>query len=235
MAEAPIRSEQHGRAGQWPVKVFAVVVLTAAAAIFAGHVAVTGQPAPSQSPAEQVLEDFSKGEADGFPQGWNASRSEAMTRQAYVVRREGELSFLKTKGVDSRMRIFKRVAWDPKTYPVVTWRWRARSPITGTEPVAALFVSLDQDFFGIPVNTKYIWSPNLAKGTVVEGGFFRPAQIALRNNQDKVGEWIEERVNAYEDFKRIHNHEPAPQAWGISLVTGPGIELDFGSIRLSKQ
>jgi len=234
MAEAPIRSEQHGRAGQWPAKVLALVVLTAAA-IVTSHVAVTGQPAPSQNPAEQVLEDFSKGEADGFPQGWKASRSEAMTRQAYVVRREGELSFLKTKGVDSRMRIFKRVAWDPKTYPVVTWRWRARSPITGTEPVAALFISLDQDFFGIPVNTKYIWSPNLVKGAVVEGGLFRPTQIVLRNHLDKVGEWIEERVNAYEDFKRIHNHEPAPQAWGVSLVTGPGVELDFGSIKLAKQ
>ena len=234
MAEAPIRSEQHGRAGQWPAKVLALVVLTAAA-IVTSHVAVTGQPALSQNPAEQVLEDFSKGEADGFPQGWKASRSEAMTRQAYVVRREGELSFLKTKGVDSRMRIFKRVAWDPKTYPVVTWRWRARSPITGTEPVAALFISLDQDFFGIPVNTKYIWSPNLVKGAVVEGGLFRPTQIVLRNHLDKVGEWIEERVNAYEDFKRIHNHEPAPQAWGVSLVTGPGVELDFGSIKLAKQ
>ena len=158
-----------------------------------------------------------------------------MTRQAYVVRREGDQSFLKTKGVDSRMRIFKRIAWDPKVYPVVTWRWRARNPITGIEPGAALFISLDQDLFGIPVNTKYIWSPNLAKGTVVEGGFFRPAQIVLRNNQDKVGEWIEERVNAYEDFKRIHNHEPASQAWGISLVTGPGMELDFGSMKLARQ
>ncbi len=232
MAEAPIRSEQSGRVGQRPLK---VLTLTAAAAILISHVVVTGQPAPSQNPAEQVLEDFSKGEPDGFPQGWQASRSEAMTRQAYVVRREGDQTFLKTKGVDSRLRIFKRIAWDPKAYPVVTWRWRARSPIAGTEPVAALFISLDQDFFGIPVNTKYIWSPNLAKGVVVEGGFFRPAQIVLRSNQDKIREWIEERVNAYEDFKRIHNHEPAPQAWGISLVTGPGIELDFGSIGLAKQ
>lgn len=234
MAEAPARPEQRGPVGRRPLKVLALFPLTAASALLISHAVVTGQPAPSQNPAEQVLEDFLKGESDGFPQGWQASRSEAMTRQAYVVRREGDHAFLKTKGVDSRLRIFKRIAWDPKADPVVTWRWRARSPITGTEPVAALFISLDQDFFGIPVNTKYIWSPNLAKGTVVEGGFFRPAQIVLRNNQDKVGEWIEERVNAYEDFKRIHNHEPAPQAWGISLVTGPGIELDFGSIKLAK-
>lgn len=235
MAEPPIRPAQRVRAGRWPVKVLAQVILPAASAVFISHGVVTGQPVSSQNPAEQVLEDFSNGEADGFPHGWQASRSEAMTRQAYVVRREGDQTFLRTKGVDSRLRIFKRIAWDPKAYPIVTWRWRARSPITGTEPIAALFISLDQDFFGIPVNTKYIWSPNLARGVVVEGGFFRPTQTVLRNNQDKVGEWIEERVNAYEDFKRIHNHEPASQAWGISLVTGPGIELDFGSIKLVKQ
>ena len=235
MAEAPIRSERRARVGQWPVRGLALLALTAAAGVLGSYVIATSQPAPSVNPVEQLLEDFSKGEPDGFPRGWQASRSEAMTRQAYVVRREGDQSFLKTKGVDSQMRIFKRIAWDPKAYPVVTWRWRARNPITGTEPGGALFVSLDQDLFGIPVNTKYIWSPNLAKGTVVEGGFFRPAQIVLRNNQDKVGEWIEERVNVYEDFKRIHNHEPAAQAWGISLVTGPGMELDFGSIKLAKQ
>ncbi len=234
MGEAPARPAQRGLAGRRFLQVLVLFPL-AAAALLISRAVVTGQPAPPRNPAEQVLEDFSKGESDGFPQGWKASRSESATRKTYVVARDGEQSMLRTKGVDAQMRIFKRIAWDPKAYPVVTWRWRARSPITGTEPVAALFISLDQDFFGIPVNTKYIWSPSLAKGTVVEGGFFRPAQIVLRNNQDKVGEWIEERVNAYEDFKRIHNHEPAPQAWGISLVTGPGIELDFGSIKLARQ
>jgi len=209
------------------------VCLVGAALMWGG--VVIGQAVPPQTGnAAPILEDFSKAEPDGFPQGWQASRSEAATRNAYVVQREGDQTFLKTKGVDSRLRIFKRVAWDPKAYPIVTWRWRVRTPITGPEPAAALFVSLDEDFFGIPVNTKYIWSPNLAKGTVVEGGFFRPAQVVLRTNQDKVGEWLEERVNAYEDFKRIHNHEPAPKAWGISLVTGPGVELDFGSIALAK-
>lgn len=235
MAESPIRPAQHVRAGRWSVNALALSVCSATAVILGSYVVAIGQPASPQNPSEQVLEDFSKGEADGFPQGWKASRSESVTRKAYVIARDGEQSILRTKGVDAQMRIFKRIAWDPKAYPVITWRWRARSPIAGTEPVAALFISLDQDFFGIPVNTKYIWSPNLVKGAVVEGGLFRPTQIVLRNHLDKVGEWIEERVNAYEDFKRIHKHEPAPQAWGVSLVTGPGVELDFGSITLAKQ
>jgi hypothetical protein len=195
---------------------------------------VRAQPSPSNSNV-LVLEDFSRADPDGFPQGWQASRSERITRQAYQIQREGSQNFLRAKGVDSNVRIFRKIAWDPKAYPIVTWRWRLRSPSTTTEPLGAVFVSLDQDFFGIPINTKYVWSPNLPKGTLIEGGLFRPSQLVLRSGAEQVGEWIEERVNAYEDFKRIHNHEPAPQAWGISLVAGSDVEMDFGMIALARQ
>jgi hypothetical protein len=198
---------------------------------------ISGSTATGQasSSAEQILEDFTKGEADGFPAGWEASRSEALTRQAYVVAREGADSFLRVKGVGSSARIFKRVTWDPKSYPIVTWRWRLRGSTSGIDPLAAVFISLDQDFLGIPVNTKYIWSPNLAKGAIIPGGLFRPAQVVLRTGAEKQGEWLDERVNAYEDFKRIHNHEPAAQAWGISLVASEGVEIDFARIAVARQ
>ena len=189
----------------------------------------------ASSAAVLLLEDFSKADADGFPQGWHASRSETITRQAYQIQQEGTQTFLRCKGVDSNARIFKRMAWDPKAFPIVSWRWRLHASSTGTEPFAAVFISLDQDFFGIPINTKYLWSPNLSKGTIVDGGLFRPAQVVLRSGAEKMGEWIDERVNAYEDFTRIHKHEPAPQAWGISLVAGPGVAIDFGPIAATRQ
>ena len=182
-----------------------------------------------------LLEDFSKAEVDGFPQGWHASRSETITRQAYQIQQDGTQTYLRCKGVDSNVRIFKRMAWDPKAFPIISWRWRLHASPTGTEPFAAVFVSLDQDFFGIPINTKYLWSPNLSAGTIVEGGLFRPAQVVLRSGAEKIGEWIDERVNAYEDFTRIHKHEPASQAWGISLVAGPGVTIDFGPIAAARQ
>ncbi len=71
------------------------------------------------------------------------------------------------------------------------------------------------------------------KGMIIDGGFFRPAEVIIRSGRQPVGEWIEEEVNAYEDFKQIHQHEPAPQAWGISLLGGPGVEIDFGTLEVS--
>jgi len=189
----------------------------------------------SASTSLQALEDFSRAEPDGFPVGWQASRNESATRKAYVVARDGEQSMLRTKGVDEQMRIFKRVAWDPKEYPIVTWRWRLRAAPSSSEIWAAVFVSLDTDLLIIPVSTKYAWASAGTVGRIKEGGIFGAAEVVVRSGPQPIGQWVGERVNAYADFLKIHNHEPAPKAWGISLAAGPGVEVDFGSIAVAKQ
>src|SRR3989442_7985762 len=189
----------------------------------------------SASTSLQVLEDFSRAEPDGFPVGWQASRTESVTRKAYVVARDGEQSVLRTKGVDAQTRIFKRVAGDPKEYPIVTWRWRLRATPSSSEIWAAVFVSLDTDLLIIPVSTKYAWASAGTVGRIKEGGIFGAAEVVVRSGPQPIWQRIEERVTAYADFLKVHNHDPAPKAWGISLVAGPGVEVDFGSIAVAKQ
>src|SRR5207302_2318723 len=197
----------------------------------------------SASTSLQVLEDFSRAEQDGFPVGWQASRNESVTRTAYVVARDGDQSVLSTKGVDAQMRIFKRMAWNPKEYPIVTWRWRlSKIALRGKSRVspemqiiAAVFISLDTDLLVIPVSTKYVWYEYGSVGALKEGGLFGAAEVVVRSGEQPIGQWVDERVNAYADFLKIHNHEPAPTAWGVSLVTGPGVELDFGRIAIANQ
>jgi hypothetical protein len=200
-------------------------------AVLAGC-ALLAFPGPSvTAPAGPVvLEDFKTKTADGFPQDWKAQRS-ASARQTYQVQSEGDSTFLAARKADQR--VYKRIAWDPKTLPILTWRWRLKSAPAEAEPIAAVFVSLDTDLMVIPVANKYVWSGTKAKGTMKEGGFFDASEIVQRTGPQPVGEWVEERVNAYEDFKRIHKHEPADQAWGISLFGGPGVEVDFGPIAVS--
>ena len=64
---------------------------------------------------------------------------------------------------------------------------------------------------------------------------FSSTEIVIRSGTESLGEWVEERVNVYEDFLKIHDHEPAPHAWGISLLGGPGVEVDFGSIQVQRE
>ena len=178
-----------------------------------------------------VLEDFQHPDADGFPEGWEGSRSKVTAMEAYTIGTEGETAYLRGKGANQRVYT-KHITWDPRTHPILKWRWRLQSAPENTEVIAAVFASLDTDYMFIPVSTKYVWSGTREKGSVKDGGFFGAAEVVVRSGNTPIGEWVEEEVNAYKDFVEIHKHEPAAKAWGISLQSGPGVEVDFGSIEI---
>ena len=189
------------------------------------------QGAVSAQNQSLVLEDFQAKETDGFPSNWDHEnqRSHSKGRDAYKIQAENGVSFLAAKDAGQRIKK-KKIDWDPKAFPVLTWRWRLNKAAAGTEPIAAIYASLDTDLMFIPVFTKYIWSATKPEGVRSEGGMFSGAEIVVQSGTKDVGQWVEERVNVYEDFKRIHKHEPAAKAWGISIIAGPGVEIDFGSL-----
>jgi hypothetical protein len=201
----------------------AIVLAVCGSAVMEG--AVTAQ---SQS---LVLEDFQTKDAEGFPVNWEHEnqRSQSKGRDAYKVQTEDGVNFLAVKDAGQRIKK-KKIDWDPKAFPVLTWRWRLQKATTDTEPIAAIYASLDTDLMFIPVFTKYVWSATKPEGTLTEGGIFSGSEIVVQSGTKAVGEWFEERVNVYADFKRIHKHEPAAKAWGISIIAASGVEIDFGSM-----
>ena len=183
-----------------------------------------------------ILEDFQAKEEDGFPSNWEHEnqRSQSKGRDAYKVQTENGVNFLSAKDAGQRVKK-KKIDWDPKAFPVLTWRWRLQKATTDAEPIAAIYASLDTDLMFIPVFTKYVWSATKPEGTLTEGGIFSGSEIVVQSGTKAVGQWFEERVNVYEDFKRIHKHEPAAKAWGISIIAASGVEIDFGSMVASAE
>jgi len=190
--------------------------------------------AVAESARGMVLEDFKSADTDGFPVDWEheSQRSQSKGREAYKVLSEDGTNFLAVKDAGQRIKK-KKIDWDPKAYPILTWRWRLHKSPSGNEPIAAVYASLDTDLLFIPVFTKYVWSGGKPEGALTEGGMFSGSEIVVQSGLKPLDEWVVERVNVYEDFKRIHKHEPAPKAWGISILAGPGVDIDFGSIEVS--
>ncbi len=196
--------------------------------VFFMSFAMANEPAFSQV---VTLENFQHPDEEQFPKGWEGSRSTITAREAYAVHRQGDTLFLKGKGANQRVYT-KNIDWNPRTHPILKWRWRLHVVPEKAEFIAALFANLDTDLMFIPVSTKYVWSGTKPPGSITDGGFFGAAEVVVRSGLHPVGEWVEEEVNAYRDFKEIHDHEPAPRAWGISLQSGHGVEIDFGSIEV---
>ncbi len=202
---------------------FAIGLVTCGSLMMVGTGTAQGQ--------SLVLEDFQNKDAEGFPLNWEHEnqRSQSKGRDAYKVQTENAGNFLAVRDAGQRIKK-KKIDWDPKAFPVLTWRWRLQKATTDTEPIAAIYASLDTDLMFIPVFTKYVWSAAKPEGTLTEGGMFSGSEIVVQSGTKEVGQWFEERVNVYEDFKRIHKHEPAAKAWGISIIAASGVEIDFGSI-----
>ena len=77
-----------------------------------------------------VLEDFQTKDAEGFPLNWEHEnqRSQSKGRDAYKVQTENGVSFLAVKDAGQRIKK-KKIDWDPKAFPVLTWRWRDRKSV----------------------------------------------------------------------------------------------------------
>ncbi len=196
-----------------------------------GLVTLLATASPPAFAQVATLEDFRDADEAPFPEGWEGSRSTITAQEAYSLHRQGDTAFLKGKGANQRVYT-RNIEWDPRTHPVLSWRWRLHAVPENAEFIAALFANLDTDLMFIPVSTKYVWSGTKPAGSVTDGGLFGAAEVVVRSGSQPVGEWVEETVNAYDDFIRIHDHDPAPRAWGISLQSGPGVEIDFGSIEV---
>ncbi|MBI3805520.1 MAG: DUF3047 domain-containing protein [Nitrospirae bacterium] len=178
-----------------------------------------------ESPASIILEDFSAPDERGLPKGWIAQKETPDPTQVYQIRKEGDHSYLAASGRPNRF--FKKMKWNPHQYPLLSWKWRMKTvPVDSQkEKRAAIYVSLDRDFFGIPKITKYLWSSLAPVGEEVSGGFTSASTLVLRSGPAEAGEWVTETINVLDHFKRLHGEPPGEEAYGIGIMTS--IEADF--------
>jgi hypothetical protein len=167
----------------------------------------------------KIVEDFSRYEINSFPAGWEARGGEGP--EVYRVKSDGA-AYLEAAAEHTAVAIAKRYSYDLKEYPVLSWQWKAvvlprggdeRYRKTG-DSGAGIYVI----FPGIlPKNIKYVWSASLPVGADTESPYSsRTKIVVLRNQSSPVGKWVAEKINVYEDYKRLFGEEPGRvQAIGI--------------------
>ncbi len=208
----------------------------------AGRAALAG-------PDRIVLEDFSKGRVGEFPPGWGWRGKDDDKPKRYTIQQEDGRRHLNAKDDGLSVMIIKKTPWSLRDYPILTWRWRVKAlPDGGDERVgekndsaAGLYVIFSQNWFRIPKSIKYVWSTTLPVGTVADRKLIgRPRVLVLRSGKARVGEWVTERVDLYEDYKRVWGGEPDEKTVGIAILTDADVthtfaEADYADIVVSKE
>ena len=189
------------------------------------------------------VEDFSSFKAGTFPEGWKARGGDGS--KIYTIKANPE-SYLEAKSLNSSVPIAKEFEYDLKEHPFLSWQWRVfEFPQGGDErykktgdSAAGIYVI----FPGLlrPDNIKYVWSSSLPVGTTTESPYNSKTKIVvLRNQSSPLGTWVSEKVNVYEDYKRLFHQEPKHvQAIGImsdSDNTESTALAHYKGISISKQ
>jgi hypothetical protein len=167
------------------------------------------------------------------------TREEA--RKVYSIRRDDKNHFLRADSRGSSIQIARQVKWDISKQQVLTWRWRVLAqPADASEDdssrndsAAGIYVVFPRKKIPLlpwdkqPINViKYIWSTSLHRGRVLtksksalgmiiyEGKF-----IVIESGQEKLGRWIDERRNVFEDYKKYFGSEPEFDPILVSILT----------------
>lgn len=188
-------------------------------------VALSEPPTGSAQGECVTLEDFVGATVGQFPSGWRARKSEG--EAVYRVREEGGVRSLHASAKDLGIQAAKQVAWDLDAYPILVWSWRpvefpkGADEREGSTNDSALAVYMLVDYSRIrgPKAVKYIWSERVPIGTRLSSNMGLTQVKVLRSGPPSGQEWVEERVDVRDDFKKFFSQNETPKPAGIAVLT----------------
>ena len=181
------------------------------------------------------------------PEGWKPLTFKKVQKQTkYEVVRDGEMVVVKASSDASASGLTKEVRIDPREYPIVRWRWKVDNLLKhsdvsrkdGDDYPARLYITFEYDpdkvsfgkklkfragqaiFGDIPVGAlNYIWETKTPIGTIVENAYTDfTKMIIVESGPQKLGMWIDEQRNIYEDYKQAFGEEP-PMINGVAIMS----------------
>ena len=207
-----------------------------------------GSPSLSEEKKEGLAVDrFSEGLNDeGLPKGWTLEKSPSKESKIAVAQ-DKEGPFLLLHSVNDAFGVKKELSFDIRKYPYLTWRWKAlRLPPKGDIRKKETDDQAGQVYVLFPkwpamVNTRsmgYIWDSKAPQGSSgTSTAYSKMKYVVLQSGTSKLGEWIWETRNVYEDYKKLFQEEP-PEAGGILLYvntqhTESSAEIQYGDLSFS--
>lgn len=186
-------------------------------------VLLRGISLPTALPHPRIEVPLSPGGEKSLPSGW--AMKEFKGKASVGVEKVGGLFAVRLSSDRSSFALHKELSVDIDEYPHFSWAWRVdRLPLRGDarkseldDQAAQLYVV----FPGFPVPYQivgYIWDSTAPAGTVLRSAKNPLVRlIVLRSGPDRLGEWVWESRNVFEDFRQLYKEEPT-EVMAIALL-----------------
>jgi hypothetical protein len=183
-------------------------------------------PRAAAQPDCKIVEDFAKAKVGELPGDWRLRKDSA--KGAYQVAEESGLRFLRATAKGLGIQAAKEYEWDLGAYPVLVWSWRPREfPRGGDEresksndSALAVYMLVPYSRVRGPKAVKYVWSEKVSPGTRLDSNMGLTQVRVLRSGApQKKDEFVEERVNVLDDYRKYFNEKDTPKPAGIAVLT----------------
>src|SRR5215510_838984 len=195
----------------------------------------------------RTIDDFAKAKVGELPPDWKLRKDTA--NGAYRVAEESGLRFLRATVKGLGVQAAKEYEWDLSAYPMLVWSWRPLEFPKGADErdsstndsVLAVYMLVPYSKVRGPKAVKYIWSEKVPAGTRLDSNTGLTQVRVLRSGApEKKGEWVEERVNVLEDYKKYFDVNEAPKPAGIAVLTDSddtksSAQGDYANFRVCRQ
>lgn len=222
----------------------ATILLAASVLLLAGHLAVR-----AESPSVLEVGRFSAEKpGDELPAGWEPFTFKGIDRYTdyRLVEEDGKV-VVEANAHASASGLMRRIAIDPREYPIVQWRWKAANILEkadihrkeGDDYPARIYIAFeyDPDKLGLSDRIKYgvakmlhgehpphavlnyLWASKAPVGLVAPNAYTdRSTMIVVQSGAENLNAWVEEERNIYEDYKKAFKDEP-PAISGVAIMT----------------
>jgi hypothetical protein len=167
----------------------------------------------------------------------------------------------------SASALVREIKINPKEYPIVEWRWKVRNILKkgdvhikeGDDYPARIYITFEYDpsklgFFekaaykmgrllygeDLPLAAiNYIWESKASIGTMIPNPYTdRVLMFVVESGAEKLNQWVSEKRNVYEDYKKAFGQEP-PMISGVAIMTdtdntGESATAYYGDILFKK-
>lgn len=164
----------------------------------------------------------------------------------YELVKDGDTVVVKATSEASASGLTREIKIDPKVFQIVRWRWKVVNLLKnsdvyrkdGDDYPARLYITFEYDpdkvsfgkklkfkagqaIFGeIPIAAlNYIWETKTPVGTILDNAYTDFAKmVVVESGPQRVGTWVEESRNIYEDYKKAFGEEP-PMINGVAIMS----------------
>jgi hypothetical protein len=183
-----------------------------------------------------------------LPAGWKPLTFKKIEKHTtYTLVQDDHTVVVKAVAEASASGLVREIKINPKEYPIVEWRWKVSNILKkgdvhkkeGDDYPARIYITFEYDSSKLGFFEKakyemvrllygeypplaainYIWESKAPLGTMVPNPFTdRVMMLVVESGGEKLNQWVSERRNVYEDYKKAFGQEP-PMISGVAIMT----------------